>query len=247
MTPQFLGIIPARYASTRFPGKPLALLGEKPVVQWVYETASKVFPHLVVATDDRRISETVEGFGGKAVMTSSSHPSGTDRCAEALHLVTRASDGPFTHVVNIQGDEPLIRKEHLSLLKQCMLESEHDIATLIRPLEDQDELDSPHVVKAVVDKSYRALYFSRASIPYQRDRGTASDRIPLYAHLGLYAFRTEILEQVVLLPRSPLEIAESLEQLRWLENGYSIQTAITRYHARGVDTPEDLELLRSKL
>lgn len=247
MTPQFLGIIPARYASTRFPGKPLALLGEKPMIQWVYETASEVFQHLIVATDDPRISEAVEGFGGKAIMTSASHRSGTDRCAEALRLFTAVSGQSFTHVVNVQGDEPLIRKEQLSLLTECMLDSGSDIATLIRPLEDRNDQDNPHVVKAVVDRQLRALYFSRAPIPYQRESGDPSNQVPCYAHLGLYAFRREVLEQVVTLPPSPLELTESLEQLRWLENGYQIQAAVTRYPSRGVDTPEDLELLRTRL
>jgi 3-deoxy-manno-octulosonate cytidylyltransferase (CMP-KDO synthetase) len=247
MIPQILGIIPARYASTRFPGKPLALLGGKPVIQWVHETASKVFKHLIVATDDLRISDAVEAFGGKAFMTSANHPSGTDRCAEALHLFTAALGEPFTHVVNIQGDEPLIQQEQLTLLQECILESGSDIATLIRPVKDQDELTSPHVVKAVVDHQFRALYFSRAPIPYQREKSNSPNKIPLYAHLGLYAFRTEVLEQVVALPPSPLESAESLEQLRWLENGFVVQTALTPHQTRGVDTPEDLELLRSLL
>lgn len=247
MTPKFLGIIPARYASTRFPGKPLALLGNKPMIQWVYETASQVFQHLAVATDDLRISKAVEAFGGKAIMTSTSHPSGSDRCAEALQLITGASGSSFTHVVNIQGDEPMLQQEQLSLLRECVLESEADIATLIRPLEDPSDLTSPHVVKVVVDSRFKALYFSRAPIPFQRDTKNPSTGIPMYAHLGLYAFRTEVLEKVVALPPSPLELTESLEQLRWLEHGYSIQTAITRSHARGVDTPEDLERLGSIL
>ena len=247
MTPQFLGIIPARYASTRFPGKPLALLGGKPMIQWVYETASKVFQHLAVATDDPRISEAVEAFGGYAVMTSASHRSGTDRCAEAMHILTSVSGQSFTHVVNIQGDEPFIRKEQLSLVTECLLDSGSDIATLIRPLVDRNDLNNPHVVKAVVDQDFRALYFSRAPIPYQRESGDPSNQGPSYAHLGLYAFRREVLEQVVTLPPSALELAESLEQLRWLENGYQIQTAVTRYPSRGVDTPEDLELLRTTL
>lgn len=247
MTPKFLGIIPARYASTRFPGKPLALLGDKPMIQWVYEAASKVFQHLVVATDDHRISEAVAAFGGNAIMTSTSHPSGTDRCAEALQLITEASGSAFTHIVNIQGDEPLLKQEQLSVLQACLLNSEADIATLIRPLEDPTDLTSPHVVKVVVDNRFKALYFSRAPIPFQRDTTKPPARIPMYAHLGLYAFRTEVLEQVVALPPSPLELAESLEQLRWLEHGYSIQTALTHFHTHGVDTPEDLDRLSSLL
>jgi 3-deoxy-manno-octulosonate cytidylyltransferase (CMP-KDO synthetase) len=246
MKPQFLGIIPARYASTRFPGKPLALLGEKPVIRWVYETASTVFSHLIVATDDRRISDAVEAFGGKAVLTSPSHSSGTDRCAEAMNLYAGTSGVKFTHVVNIQGDEPMIHREQLTQLTDCVLEPGSDIATLIRPLEDWDELSSTHVVKVVVDKSLRALYFSRAPIPFVRE-GKPPGGVPHYAHLGLYAFRREVLEQIVKLPPSPLEKAELLEQLRWLENGFAIQTAVTQHRSRGVDTPEDLELLRSRL
>ena len=245
--PQFLGIIPARYASSRFPGKPLALLGDKPMIRWVYETASRVFPHLVVATDDRRIMAVVESFGGRALMTSANHPSGTDRCAEALHQYRDATGLSFSHVVNIQGDEPFIREEQLTLLAECIADSGSDIATLIRSLDRQADLESPHVVKVVVDKNFRALYFSRAPIPYARSGAVNNLRIPRYAHLGLYGYRTGVLEEVVRLGPSALELSESLEQLRWLEHGYAIQTAVTPYHSRGVDTPEDLEALQAEI
>jgi 3-deoxy-manno-octulosonate cytidylyltransferase (CMP-KDO synthetase) len=224
------------------------MLGDRPMIQWVYEGASSLFEHLLVATDDQRISKAVLAFGGKVVMTSHLHNSGTERCAEALTLHRAATGIPFTHVVNIQGDEPLIQKEQLSLLIQCMQESDAGIATLIRPLEADTELKNPNVVKVVVDLAFRALYFSRSPIPYIREpQREGSQESSHFAHLGLYAFRTEILEKLVQLPFGRLEKAESLEQLRWLEHGYAIQTRITRLPSVGVDTPEDLEAIRSRL
>ena len=217
------------------------------MIRWVYETASRVFQHLVVATDDRRIMEAVESFGGRAVMTLATHPSGTDRCAEALRLYREDTGQSFSHVVNIQGDERLIREEQLTLLAECLTDSGSDIATLIRNLERQADLESPHVVKVVVDKNFRALYFSRAPIPYVRGGGEDGPGIPRYAHLGLYGYRTQVLEEVVRLAPSPLEKAESLEQLRWLEHGYAIQTAVTPHQSRGVDTPEDLDALQAEV
>ncbi len=181
-------------------------------------------------------------------MTSPDHSSGTERCAEALALQRRATGIPYSHVVNIQGDEPLIRKEQLGLLMKCLLESDAGIATLIRPLNEKAGIQNPNEVKVVVDNAFRALYFSRAPIPFVRDpqQGWSSEN-NYYVHLGLYAFRTEILEKLVLLPSGRLERAESLEQLRWLEHGFPIQTCITRFQTRGVDTPEDLEAIRSML
>ncbi len=242
MSTNFLGIIPARYASTRFPGKPLAMLGDKPMIQWVYEGASGLFDHLVVATDDQRIYNSVTAFGGKALMTASSHSSGTERCAEAWSRYSQQTGQTFSHVVNIQGDEPLIRKEQLATLMACFQLPGTRIATLIRKLRDPAELHNPHLVKVVVDQSLRALYFSRAPIPFVRDpdREPVSGTLPFYAHLGIYAFRAEVLEQIVTFPPSPLEEAESLEQLRWMEQGIAIQTAITDFPSLGVDTPEDL-------
>jgi 3-deoxy-manno-octulosonate cytidylyltransferase (CMP-KDO synthetase) len=245
---EFLGIIPARYASTRFPGKPLALLGSKPMIQWVYEGASSLFKHLVVATDDQRIHDAVKNFGGKVLMTSSRHRSGTDRCAEAARRYEDQENLSFSHVVNIQGDEPLIQKEQLQTLLDCFLSPEAGIATLIRHMNDKKELENPNVVKVVVDRSFRALYFSRSPIPFVRDNTIekSPDKLQFYSHIGLYAFRREILEQIVNLPPSSLEQAESLEQLRWLEHGITIQTAVSHLPSLGVDTPEDLEKIRKE-
>jgi len=245
---EFLGIIPARYASTRFPGKPLALLGDKPMIQWVYERASSLFEHLVVATDDQRIYEAVELFGGQAQMTSPRHSSGTDRCAEAAFSYEQQSGLRFDYVVNIQGDEPLIQMEQLQSLIDCIKTPDTGIATLIRPLNNVEELENPNVVKVVVDKSFRAMYFSRAAIPFLRDLAKRQrlQNFKHYTHIGLYAFRREILEEVVKLPPSALEQAEALEQLRWMDHGIPIRAAITHLPSQGVDTPEDLELIRKQ-
>lgn len=244
---EFLGIIPARYASTRFPGKPLAMLGDKPMIQWVYEGASSFLDEVLVATDDQRIFDAVEGFGGLVQMTSAQHTSGTERCAEAAGLYEQQTGHRFEYVVNIQGDEPLIQPEQLKTLMDCMKIPGTDIATLIRPVEGLDEMDNPNVVKVVVDKSYQALYFSRAPIPYVRDSGEGSRQTAerFYSHIGLYAFRREVLEKLVRLPPTHLEQAESLEQLRWMEHGIPIRTAITQIPSIGVDTPEDLENIRN--
>ena len=242
----FLGIIPARYASTRFPGKPLALLDQKPMIQWVYERASSLFEHLLVATDDPRIYNAVVAFGGKVVMTSTKHSSGTERCAEAASLYEKESGLRFSYVVNIQGDEPLIQSRQLQTLLDCILVPNTSIATLIRPLNAVEELENPNVVKVVVDLNFKALYFSRAPIPLVRD--TKQDRESggpkFYTHIGLYAFQREVLEEVVGLHPTLLEQTESLEQLRWMEHGITIRTAVTTLPSLGVDTPEDLEKIR---
>ena len=245
---RFLGIIPARYASSRFPGKPLAQLGNKPMIRWVYESASQVFDHLVVATDDDRIYAAVEDFGGKVVMTSPDHRSGTERCAEAYQLCQEQSVEKFSHVVNIQGDEPLLEEEQLRSLISCLEIPGTGIATLIQPLSNLSELNNPNVVKVVVSRSLQALYFSRSPIPYVRAQSPDSTgEVPtFFTHIGLYGFRTEVLEQLVKLPPSVLELSESLEQLRWIENGFSIQTKISHLPSIGVDTPEDLENISSQ-
>jgi 3-deoxy-manno-octulosonate cytidylyltransferase (CMP-KDO synthetase) len=218
------------------------------MIQWVYESAAQLFDQLVVATDDRRIHHAVETFGGRSVMTSPTHGSGTERCAEALRLVREQSGLSFTHVINIQGDEPLIKKEQLELLTDCLQDPGVEIATLIRPITHASELQNPNVVKVVVDKSFKALYFSRSPIPFVRDPQTEQIRAHChYVHLGLYGFRCDVIEKLVELPPSGLEMAESLEQLRWLENGFRIQTKVTLLHTQGVDTPEDLDAIRAKL
>ena len=238
----FIGIIPARYASTRFPAKPLALLGGKPVIQRVWEQVKKVLDTVIVATDDTRIKDAVEAFGGKAVMTSTSHRSGTDRCFEAY----LNNGGDEDVVINIQGDEPFIAPSQLESIIKCFDSVDTDIATLIRPFDPElsySALENPNVVKVVVDADFRARYFSRSVIPYMR--GEEREKWPAmtqyYTHIGLYAYRANVLKQITQLPQSKMELAESLEQLRWLENGYNIQTAISRVMTIGIDTPTDLE------
>ncbi len=217
------------------------------MIQWVYERASVLFEHLLVATDDRRIAVTVERFGGMVLMTSPEHRSGTERCAEAAGLYEQQTGLQFSHVVNIQGDEPLIQTDQIQTLLDCFRAPGTQIATLIRELSRKEELENPHVVKVVVDRSFRALYFSRSAIPFVRESGSRlPPEVRFYSHIGLYGFRREVLDQVVQMPPTNLEQAESLEQLRWLEHGKAIQTALTDLPSLGVDTPEDLEKLRKQ-
>ena len=241
MSRTFIAIIPARYASTRFPAKPLARLGGKPVIQRVYEQVAGVLDEAVVATDDERIYEAVRAFGGRVEMTSTAHRSGTDRCWEAYCKQGRTYDV----VVNVQGDEPFIRREQLEALKGCFDNPQTDIATLVKPFAEGDglaALGNPNSPKVVVDAQGQALYFSRSVIPYLRGvpREEWLSRHTFYKHIGIYAFRTEVLRAVTALPQSPLELAESLEQLRWLENGYRIGVGISQVETVGIDTPEDL-------
>lgn len=216
------------------------------MIQWVYERASEVLPDLVVATDDHRISKSVEAFGGQVIMTSGRHRTGTERCAEAAGKYRQLRDERITHVVNIQGDEPLLRGEQLQALQSCFQDPQVEIATLIRPLQSMESLTNPNEVKVTVDKALRALYFSRSPIPHVREPGSGKlmEDHTFYGHIGLYAYRADVLNELVNLPESPLERAESLEQLRWLEHGYSIVAGITTHKTRGVDTPEDLEAVR---
>lgn len=236
-----IGIIPARYASTRFPAKPLAMLGGKPVIQRVYEQVSGLLDYVVVATDDERILEAVKAFGGNAVMTSVNHKSGTDRCREAHQLC----GGNYDIVVNIQGDEPFIRKSQIESLVACFEDEATDIATLVKPFvpaDGFDKLENVNSPKVVVDANMNALYFSRSIIPYQRNRDKAEwlANHTYYKHIGLYAYRSGVLDEITRLPQSSLELAESLEQLRWLENGYKIKVGITDVETIGIDTPQDL-------
>lgn len=238
---KFLGIIPARYASTRFPAKPLALLGGKPVIQRVYEQVVKLLDDAVVATDDERIEAAVKAFGGKVVMTSTSHRSGTDRCYEALTKV----DGEFDVVINIQGDEPFIQPSQIRTVMDCFEDSSTQIATLVKPFTPQDGFDALENVnspKVVVNKQMQALYFSRSIIPFFRNKDKKAWLAghTYYKHIGLYAYRTEVLKEITQLPQSSLELAESLEQLRWLENGYVIKVGESQVETIGIDTPEDL-------
>ena len=239
---RFIVIIPARYASTRFPAKPLALLGGKPVIQRVYEQVSGVVSDVVVATDDERIYSAVEGFGGRVVMTSSNHKSGTDRCWEAY----QKQGEEFDIVINVQGDEPFIAHSQLRAIMDCFNDETTDIATLVKPFTEEDgieALENPNSPKVVLDKQSRAIYFSRSVIPYLRgvEREEWLKKHTYYKHIGMYAFRADVLRQVTSLEQSPLELAESLEQLRWLENGYKIGVGISDVETVGIDTPEDLQ------
>jgi 3-deoxy-manno-octulosonate cytidylyltransferase (CMP-KDO synthetase) len=244
-----LGVIPARYASTRFPGKPLALLAGKPLVQWVYERATKArrLDEVIVATDDQRIFDCVKQFGGAVRMTRPDHPSGSDRVAEAA----RHSDAGL--IVNIQGDEPLMAPEAIDLGVELLASHPDDrVGTLVRPLARPEELGDPNVAKVVLADDGHALYFSRSPIPHVRGGGGDPSRWPqlysnYYKHIGLYVFRRDFLFQFVSWPPGTLERAESLEQLRILERGVKIAVAITDYEARGIDTPDDLQRLINDL
>ena len=243
---KILGVVPARYASTRFPAKPLVDIGGKSMVQRVYEQAckSKLLTKVVVATDDQRIVDHVLSFGGQVVMTNENHPSGTDRCYEALSLQKEE----FHYVINIQGDEPFIRPEQIDLLA-ALLDGEATIATLIKKLADKESLFNPNVVKAVVAMDGNALYFSRSPVPHMRNTNEEEwlQKGTFYKHIGMYAYRSDTLEKLTKLPVSPLEKAESLEQLRWLDNGYFIKTTETKSETIGIDTPEDLQRALSYL
>jgi 3-deoxy-manno-octulosonate cytidylyltransferase (CMP-KDO synthetase) len=236
---KFIGIIPARYASTRFPGKPLALLGGKPVIQHVYEKAVSALEDAYVATDDQRIFDVVYGFGGKAVMTRADHKSGTDRIEEAVEKIGTDADV----IINIQGDEPFVHPSQLSTLCQLFDHPQTQIGTLGKRFETLEAVMNPNSPKIITDKQGFAIYFSRSVIPFIRGKEQKDwlQQYPFLKHLGLYAYRKEILREITRLPQSPLEKAESLEQLRWIENGYKIRVGITDVETVGIDTPEDLQ------
>jgi 3-deoxy-manno-octulosonate cytidylyltransferase (CMP-KDO synthetase) len=242
----FAGIIPARYASSRFPGKPLVMIGGKTMIQRVYEQASKSLETVFVATDDSRIYDTVSGFGGKVLMTSPEHRSGTDRCSEAAAGVIKETGIKINVVVNIQGDEPFIKPEQIALLMSCFKDKSVDIATLVRKVEPGEDIFDPNSPKVVLDKWGNAIYFSRAAIPFIRDaeKGRWTYNHEYYKHPGLYAYKTDTLNRITSLPVSLLEKAESLEQNRWLENGFKIRTAVTDWDSLCIDTPDDLEKAR---
>lgn len=243
----FIGIIPARYASTRFPGKPLVDIGGKSMIQRVFDQASEALKHVYVATDDNRIYDAVKQFGGKAVFTSSEHKSGTDRCAEAIKKIESSENKKYDIVINIQGDEPFIQPLQIQKLMKCFSEKDTQIATLIKPFTEKDDIFNPNKVKVVINKNMDAIYFSRAAIPYIRN---VEQKVhwtkfhQYYLHIGMYAFRRDILSELTILSPSGLEMAESLEQLRWLENGYKIKVDYTEHESIGIDTPEDLERIR---
>ena len=236
---KFIGIIPARYASTRFPGKPLALLGGKPVIQHVYEKVAAVLEAAYVATDDERIYDVVKSFGGQVVMTRTDHKSGTDRIEEAIEKI----GGEWDVVVNVQGDEPFVAKSQLDTICHCFDDPTTQIATLGKPFESMEAVQNPNSPKIVVDNMGFAMYFSRSVIPYVRGKEKSSwlTHYPFLKHLGIYAYRKDVLRQVTQLPQSSLEIAESLEQLRGLQNGFKIKVGTTDVETVGIDTPQDLE------
>lgn len=246
---KFLGIIPARYASTRFPGKPLADIGGKTMIQRVYEQVKTCMDDVYVATDDERIAAAVRGFGGKVVMTSDQHRSGTDRCLEAVRII----NGNFDVVINIQGDEPFIQPSQVQSLMDCFLQDPTtQLATLVKPFLPKDGLEAlfnPNSPKVVLNLKGEALYFSRSVIPYFRGVEPENwlQQKTFYKHIGIYAYKAKTLAEIASLPQSPMELTESLEQLRWLENGYKIKTAVTDIENLAVDTPEDLERIRQYL
>jgi 3-deoxy-manno-octulosonate cytidylyltransferase (CMP-KDO synthetase) len=244
----FVGIIPARYASTRFPGKPLADIGGKPMIRRVYEQAQRALAHVFVATDDERIAAAVTEFGGNVVVTAASHQSGTDRCAEAAAKIAAALGQKFDVVVNIQGDEPFIAPRQLEQLKGCFADADVQLATLVKAFGKDEDVFSPNSPKVVADANGYALYFSRSVIPYLRGAAQAQwpGAYPFYKHVGLYAYRTDVLHRIHRLPQSSLELAEGLEQLRWLQNGYRIKVAVTDLETWAIDTPEDLERVKEK-
>lgn len=233
---KIVGIIPARYASTRFPGKPLINIGCKPMIRRVYEQARQAqsLTEVIVATDDERIYNTVVSFGGKAMMTSPQHLNGTERCAEVAAKLNADV------IINIQGDEPFIHPEQIELAAKCFTNPDTQIATLVKQHALDDELQNPARIKVAVNNKMQALYFSRSVIPYPRNTDTPTT---YYKHIGLYAYRSHILTEIVKLPPSALEMCESLEQLRWLENGYTIQCAETLHESLSIDTPDDLRLV----
>ena len=241
----FIAIIPARYASTRFPGKPLAMLGEKSVIQRVYEHVTKQLP-ACVATDDERIFEHVKSFGGHVVMTRSDHKSGTDRIEEAVEKLQLAKefeiDDNDTVIVNVQGDEPFIQPEQIKALCDCFNDPTTDIATLGIKFKTLEAIKNPNSPKIILDNMGFAMYFSRSVIPYVRGKEEAEwpQSFDFLKHIGMYAYKRNILKEVTSLPQSSLEIAESLEQLRWLQNGYKIKVGETTQETIGIDTPEDL-------
>ncbi|HLN21246.1 MAG TPA: 3-deoxy-manno-octulosonate cytidylyltransferase [Bacteroidales bacterium] len=239
---RFTGIIPARYASSRFPGKPLAIIGNKPMIRLVYEQASNAVEDVFVATDDKRILETVSDFGGRAIMTSSEHRSGTDRCFEAAGTISSLGIKSDV-IINIQGDEPFIRPEQIKALMDCFRDPSVEIATLVRKVRPDENLSDPNHPKVVIAANGNAIYFSRSVIPFLRGAEIQkwSTLHTYYKHIGLYAYKIETLKMITSLPPGILENAESLEQNRWLENGYCIRTAVTEWESIGIDTPEDLE------
>ena len=246
---KYIAIIPSRYSSTRFPGKPLADIDGKPMIRHVYERVREVYPECCVATDDDRIKNVVEGFGGEAIMTSSEHRSGTDRCREALERYEQLKGERFDVVVNVQGDEPFIRAEHLEAVKAGFLSQEAEIVTLAHRIVEGATVTDPNSPKVVLTRAGYAMYFSRSPIPYIRghkpEEWTAAH--DFLKHIGIYGYRSDVLRTITELEPGELEKAESLEQLRWLENGFRIRVVTVSEGTIGVDTPEDLIRIQKML
>ncbi len=238
---KFVGIIPARFASSRFPGKPLVNIAGKTMIERVYTQAKKsaCLSDVIVATDDAAIVNAVKNFGGKVCLTSPHHPSGTDRCAEVLYKMNLICDA----VINIQGDEPFIDPRQIDLLCTCFDDPRTDLATLIKQIVSREVLFNPNSPKVIVDRDQFAIYFSRLPVPFVRgfEEELWLSKHTFFQHIGIYGYRPEILKDITQLPPSELEKAEALEQLRWLENGYKIKTAITTFETMAIDTPEDLD------
>ena len=243
---KILGIIPSRFGSTRFPGKPLIDINGKTMIQRVYEQAQQSvhLTEVIVATDDERIFDHVNSFDGKVIMTSSSHESGTDRCAEVMMKI----EEEYQVVINIQGDEPFIDPNQINQLCQCFDDEKTDIATLIKKIDSEEELFNPNKPKVVIDDNNFALLFSRSTIPCLKNEEQSSwlSKHTYFKHVGIYGYRTSILNKIAALPVSKLEQAEGLEQLRWLENGLNIKVAETAFEAIAIDTPEDLKNINPK-
>ncbi len=243
---KILAIIPARYASTRFPGKPLLELKGKTMIERVYEQSIVAFDEVVVATDDNRIFEAVQNFGGRAVMTNAEHLNGTSRCLEALNIYSKQKGKEFDVVVNVQGDEPLINPDALKSIAKSFVDEKVQIATLVNKVGYNEELFNSNRIKVVIDKNQKAVYFSRSLIPFVRDLIVVNS-IDFFIHIGVYAYRTSVLRELVCLEPSNSEISENLEQNRWIENGYFIKTIETDYESISIDTPEDVEKVLTKI
>ncbi|MFP4018633.1 MAG: 3-deoxy-manno-octulosonate cytidylyltransferase [Bacteroidales bacterium] len=242
-------IIPARFSSTRFPGKPLSDIKGKTMIQRVFEQCQKTLDNVYVATDDNRIMEEVKKFGGKGIMTSDKHQSGTDRLAEAAEILKEKKNQTFDIIVNVQGDEPFIQPEQIKELIDCFENSNTEIATLIKETSSNEEIFNPNIPKVVINKNSEAMYFSRSPIPYLRnvEKEKWHKHHSFYKHIGMYGYRYDILKKITQLEPSSLETAESLEQNRWLENGYHIKVAFTQYENHSIDTPEDLAEVSNKM
>ncbi len=245
-----LGIIPARYASTRFHGKPLVMIGHKSMIQRVYEQSCKALENVVVATDSQQIENHVQSFSGNVVMTSESHKTGTDRCLEAAEkFLNLKKNLNISAIINIQGDEPFINPEQITALAKCFQKGDTEIATIIKEENNIENLKNPNIVKVIIKNNNEAIYFSRTLIPYLRDCDINdwTKKHVFYKHVGIYGYRIDILKLITNLKSGLLETAESLEQNRWLENNFKINTIVTTLENKGIDTPEDLfQILNSK-